>query len=214
MTGENSKDGVSVRAFAQQVGRSHVAILNRIKAGDLPRNPDGTIPLADGLRAFAEFQARRKTGPKLPEKPKKEAKPKAEKPKAVKPKAKPGRPKKELKPAPIRTIDDDPGDALAPVIGEASAVATAYNKAKLAEKTYQAKLKELEFKLKKREIIPRAEVEEQVEALAVKVRGKLLAVPVRIAVMCEGRPAREIEEIIETAIDEALADLQKGLTSE
>lgn len=178
-------DGVSVRAFAQQVGRSHVAILQRIKAGDIPRNADGTIPLAEGLKAFAAFEKRR---------PAKKAAP------------------KKAPASSVKTIDDEPDDTLAPTVGEASAVATAYNKAKLAEKTYQAKLKELEFKLRKREIIPRSEVEEQVEALAVKVHGKLLAVPVRVAVMCEGRPAREIEDIFATAIDEALADMQKGLT--
>lgn len=191
-----ANDGVSVRAFAQQVGRSHVAILKRIKAGDIPRNADGTIPLAEGLKAFASLERR----------------PPGRKPAAQK--AAPAKPKAEPKKAPapvVKTIDDEPGESLAPSVGEASAVATAYNKAKLAEKTFQAKLKELEFKLRKREIIPRSEVEEQVEALAVKVRGKLLAVPVRVAVMCEGRPAREIEDIFATAIDEALADMQKGL---
>lgn len=193
-------DGVSVRAFAQQVGRSHVAILKRIKAGDIPRNADGTIPLAEGLKAFAAFEKRspaKKAAPK-----KAPAKPAATKPKAV---------AKKAPASSVKTIDDEPDDTLAPAFGEASAVATAFNKAKLAEKTYQAKLKELEYKLRKGEIIQRSEVEEQVEALAVKVRGKLLAVPVRVAVMCEGRPAREIEDIFATAIDEALADMQKGL---
>lgn len=198
-----SADGVSVRAFAQHVGRSHVAILKRIKAGDIPRNADGTIPLADGLKAFAEFEKRSPTSKAASDAQRKaRAKPAADKTKA------------SAKKAPVAagsTINDEPGDTLAPTFGEASSVATAYNKAKLAEKTYQAKLKELDFKLRKQELIPRAEVEEQVEALAVKVRGKLLAVPVRIAVMCEGRPAREIEDIISTAIDEALADMQRGL---
>lgn len=193
-----SADGVSVRAFAQHVGRSHVAILKRIKAGDIPRNADGTIPLAEGLKAFAEFEKRT---------PASKAASDAQKGGRAKPKAV----AKKAPAATGSTINDEPGDTLAPTFGEASSVATAYNKAKLAEKTYQAKLKELDFKLRKSELIPRAEVEEQVEALAVKVRGKLLAVPVRIAVMCEGRPAREIEDIISTAIDEALADMQRGL---
>ena len=199
-------DGVSVRAFAQHVGRSHVAILKRIKAGDIPRNADGTIPLAAGLKAFADFEKRSPTSKAASESQKKAAS-ESQKKAAAKPKAAP----KKTPAVAVKTIDDEPGDTLAPAVGEASAVATAYNKAKLAEKTFQAKLKELEFKLRKREIIPRAEVEEQVEALAVKVRGKLLAVPVRVAVMCEGRPAREIEDIFATAIDEALADMQKGL---
>lgn len=198
--GPNAGDGVSVRAFAQQIGISHVAVLKRLKSGSLPRNEDGTIPLAAGLAAYAES-----TKGKPTRKPAAAKKPAAKKAPA-KPKA---APKKTA--APAKAIDDEPDDTLAPAFGEASAVATAYNKAKLAEKTYQAKLKELEFKLRKREIIPRAEVEEQVEALAVKVRGKLLAVPVRVAVMCEGRPAREIEDIFATALDEALADMQRGL---
>lgn len=198
--GPNAGDGVSVRAFAQQIGISHVAVLKRLKSGSLPRNEDGTIPLAAGLAAYAESTkgkpARKTAAAKKPATKKAPAKPKAA-------------PKKQA--APVAAIDDEPGDNLAPAIGEASAVATAYNKAKLAEKTYQAKLKELDFKLRKRELIPRSEVEEQVEALAVKVRGKLLAVPVRVAVMCEGRPAREIEDIFATALDEALADMQRGL---
>ena len=197
--GPNAGDGVSVRAFAQQIGISHVAVLKRLKNGSLPRNEDGTIPLAAGLAAYAES-----TKGKAPRKPAAATKKPAAKKASAKPKAVP-------KTAPARAIDDEPDDNLAPAFGEASAVATAFNKAKLAEKTYQAKLKELEYKLRKGEIIQRTEVEEQVEALAVKVRGKLLAVPVRVAVMCEGRPAREIEDIISTAIDEALADMQKGL---
>ena len=201
--GPNAGDGVSVRAFAQQIGISHVAVLKRLQNGSLPRNEDGTVPLAAGLAAYAEI-----TKGKAPRKPAAATKKPAAKKASAKPKAVP---KTAPKTAPARAIDDEPDDNLAPAFGEASAVATAFNKAKLAEKTYQAKLKELEYKLRKGEIIQRTEVEEQVEALAVKVRGKLLAVPVRVAVMCEGRPAREIEDIISTAIDEALADMQKGL---
>ena len=38
-------ESIGVREFARQVGCSHVNILNLIKAGRMPQNKDGTIPL-------------------------------------------------------------------------------------------------------------------------------------------------------------------------
>ena len=45
-------ESIGVREFARQVGCSHVNILNLIKAGRMPQNKDGTIPLDDGLIAY------------------------------------------------------------------------------------------------------------------------------------------------------------------
>lgn len=48
-------DGVSIRAFGRQVGRSHTWVSNQIKAGLLPQNADGTIPLKRGLLAARDL---------------------------------------------------------------------------------------------------------------------------------------------------------------
>lgn len=85
----------------------------------------------------------------------------------------------------------------------------ALNKAKLAEKTYTARLKELEYKIKTGEILLKADVEADARMLAERVKTRLLAVPSRISAMCEGRIARDIEEIMADAINDAMRDLQK-----
>lgn len=89
-------------------------------------------------------------------------------------------------------------------------VAQAFNKARLAEKTYQAKLKELEYKLKNGTLVERATVEADAEATGSRVREQLLSIPVRVSGLCEGRTARDIEEILEDAINDALKAFQKS----
>lgn len=89
-------------------------------------------------------------------------------------------------------------------------VTAAFNKARLAEKTYQAKLKEIEYKLKKGELIESEKVRADAHATASALRSRLASIPVRISGLCEGRPAREIEEIIEDAINDALTEFQKS----
>lgn len=46
---------VSQREFGRQVKRSHTWVQNQIKAGKIPQNADGTIPLQEGLEAFARY---------------------------------------------------------------------------------------------------------------------------------------------------------------
>ena len=89
-------------------------------------------------------------------------------------------------------------------------VTEAFNKARLAEKTYQAKLKEIEYKLKRGDLIESEKVKADAHQTAAALRGRLVSIPVRIAGLCEGRPAREIEEIIEDAINDALTEFQKS----
>lgn len=181
---------ISVRAFAREVNRSHVWVLKLLKAGRLPRNDDGTIPLKQGLEAFKlmkEEQAEQEAA-------------KAEKKTAgTKKKAKAPKTEQSVQPAP--KVDIDPA-------GQTN-INVALNKAKLAEKTYQARLKELEYKLKSGEILEKAEVAAEAEWLAGQVKQKLLSIPPRISSMCEGRLARDIEEIIADAINDALKELQK-----
>ncbi len=95
------------------------------------------------------------------------------------------------------------------VMGGGDSVTLAFNKAKLAEKTYQARLKELDYKVRTGELLEREKVDAEAAWLAEKVKLKLMAIPPRVSSMCEGRIARDIEEIISDAINDALKDLQK-----
>ena len=92
---------------------------------------------------------------------------------------------------------------------EAVTINAAINKAKLADKTYQARLRELDYKTKSGELLEKSAVEAEAQWLAEQVKAKLMAIPPRISSMCEGRIAREIEEIITDAINNALKELQK-----
>ena len=46
-----ANDGVSMREFARQVGRSAAYVSGKCKTGELPL-VDGKIPLEEGLKAF------------------------------------------------------------------------------------------------------------------------------------------------------------------
>lgn len=180
---------ISVRAFAREVNRSHVWVLKLLKAGRLPRNEDGTIPLKQGLEVFKAMKE---------EQAEQEAN-KAEKKTTRAKKAKAAKTEQPAQPA--VKVDIDPA-------GQTN-INVALNKAKLAEKTYQARLKELEYKLKSGEILEKSAVAAEAEWLAAQLKQKLLAIPPRISSMCEGRLARDIEEIIADAINDALKELQK-----
>ena len=88
-------------------------------------------------------------------------------------------------------------------------VSAAMGKAKLAKETFQAKLKELEYKFRTGELLEKKDVEADAAALASEIKNQLPAVPPRISSMCEGRVAREIEEIMLDGINDALKKLQK-----
>lgn len=191
-------ESIGVREFARQVGCSHVLIINLIKAGKMPQNKDGSIPLDAGLIAY-ENRKKKKD-----------------------PKKKKTAPKKRKSPKKIKELpDDDP-----PEDGEESTepapkltseklisardITTQFNKARLAEKTYQAKLREIEYKLKKGELVTRADVEADAAAVAAEVRERLTSIPVRISALCEHQPARKIEEVMTDAIQDALISFSKS----
>lgn len=109
-----------------------------------------------------------------------------------------------------KTLSDDDESPMSGAVSGAMNVTAEFNKARLAEKTYQAKLKEIEYKLKRGELLERVAVEADAQRTAALVRERLMSVPVRIAGLCEGRTAREIEEIIEDGINDALELLQKS----
>lgn len=95
---------------------------------------------------------------------------------------------------------------------EAVNVGMSYNKAKAAKETYTAQLRKLELEQKRGELVEKAEVEAIAADIASTVRSKLLSVGVRVAGMCEGRTAREIQEIIEDEINEAMSELRRDWT--
>lgn len=190
---------VGVRELARQIGCSHVLLLRLIKEGRMPKNKDGTIPLNAGLAAY---ENRKNTKPK-----KTESKDSKEK------KKKPGR-KPKAKFLPEDPEDDSPEvETPAPTTDKLISVrdvTTQFNKARLAEKTYQAKLKEIEFKLKKEILVEKTEVEADASATASEIRERLTSIPVRVSALCERKTAREIEEILTDAIQDALTSFSKS----
>lgn len=191
-------ESIGVREFARQVGCSHVLILNLIKAGKMPQNKDGSIPLEEGLIAYENRKKKKE------------------------PKAKKAEPKKRKSTKKIKELpdndppedgeetDDAPQKLTSEKLISARDITTQFNKARLAEKTYQAKLREIEYKLKKGELVTRADVEADASAVAAEVRERLTSIPVRISALCERQPARKIEEVMTDAIQDALISFSKS----
>ena len=178
----SERTSVTLREFARQIGRSHTWVQNKVKAGELPRNEDGSIPVKEGFKAFQVIFRETEA-------------------------------KKALRKAGNQQVEALPDNDEAPMtepIAKAMNVTEAFNKARLAEKTYQAKLKEIEYKLKRGDLIESEKVRADAQATAALIRERLMSIPVRISGLCEGRTARDIEEIFEDAINDALKSLQKS----
>lgn len=180
---------VSQREFARRIGRSHVWVNRLVHEGRLPSNERGQIPLSEGLEAWRHSQ---QPGDDI----RREA--------AAKQRAKAASQKKKSTSEQLPNVE-------VPTSGPTVArVNEAYNRARLAEKTYQAKLRELEYKEASGELIPAGEVEDDASKTGAEVRERLMALPPRVAAICEGKQAREIERIIEEAINETLTALQRS----
>lgn len=194
---------LSQRAFAKHIDRSNVYVSRLVKQGKIP-TVDGKIPLEEGLAAYEAsqqlgYEANREHGKKQREQAKEKRAGKAKTPENN-----------------LVGSDDSfempEDDEILPATGKVSVdkVTQMFNRAKLAEKTYQAKLKELDFKEKQGLLLPKEVVESDAASTAEELRGLLFAVPPRIAPICEGKPAREIEIVIENAINECLTALKKS----
>lgn len=188
---------VSQREFAKHIGRSHVWVNRLVKEGRLPSNSKGQIPLEEGLQAYEAskhpgYAASREQG---------------EKQRAA---AKKKEPKKNAAEDSVPLSAAEPEIPATTTGMSVAKINEAYNRARLAEKTYQAKLRELEYKEASGELIPRDDVEADAERTGAEVRERLMSVPPRVAGLCEGKSAREIERIIEEAINEALSALQRS----
>lgn len=186
---------LSQRKFAEHVGRSHVYINKLVKEGKIPL-VNGKIPLDDGVKAFElsqqlGYEENRAHGER-------------QRQAAAKKKPKTKAKEKEIE----LPSDDSP----LPSTGNISAdkVTAAFNKAKLAEKTFNAKIKELEYKEKNGLLIPKEDVENDAAATAAELMALLTPIAPTIAPMCEGKPSRVIEGIIEEAISEALEAMKKS----
>lgn len=70
-----------------------------------------------------------------------------------------------------------------------------------------AQLKALELKEKEGRMFAKEDLEADAHAAGAELMGRLFSIPPRIAVLCEGRTAREIQKIIEDALNEALEAL-------
>ncbi len=191
-------DGVSRREFAKHIGRSHVWVMQLIKEGHLPQNEDGTIPLEAGLNAYEAFM-------NAPKKPRGRPSKNGTKGRADLTMGKKKDTKKEKKHIPLEVYEEEKAQRTQDAVN----INAAMNKAKLAETTFRARLREIEFKMKSGELLEKTEVIAEAQWVAEQVKSKLLAIPPRIASICEGRPAREIEEIITDSINHALSELQK-----
>lgn len=183
---------VSTREFGAIVGRSGERVRQLVKAGIIPTTPDGKILIQAGLKAFRIYTQ----GKTDPHGARIEA---ALDQGYADPPPRRGRPIQQAAPAEASIEDAVVADHIK------------FSKAKTQEKIYSAKLKQLEVQRLTGEMYLRADIEADAEAVAAEVRGRLLAVPPRIAALCENKPAREIQAIIEDAINEALEGLQKGV---
>lgn len=198
---------LSQRQFAEKIGRSHVWVSKLVKQGKIPL-VNKKIPLKEGLKAYEASQQLGYEGNREhAESQRKKAAPKKDKPET---KAKTV--KKKSEPQSNDSFDMPDDDDVLPSTGTVSVdkVAQMFNRAKLAEKTFQAKLKEMDFKEKQGLLLPKDVTEADAAATAEELRGLLFSIGPRIAPICEGKPAREIEVIIENAINDALHALKKS----
>lgn len=191
---------LSQRKFAAHVGVSHVYIGKLVKEGKITL-VNKKIPFQSGM---AEFEAAKRLGYENNREHAKKQRAKSGK--------KPAEPTKAAQSNSEESFSMPRDDEPLPVTGMVSVdkVNQAFNKARLAEKTFQAKLKELDFKEKQGLLIPIESVKEDAAATAEELRGQLLSIGSRISPICEGKPAREIERIIENAINDALRALKKS----
>lgn len=206
-----SKSGsVSRREFAKRIGRSHVWVSRLVKEGKIPLDEKGRIPLEAGLKAYEESQSvgydanrahgenqrRAAAAKKTGNEPEKNVEQQA--------------PKKVTHISEAKKKAESGLSSIPSSGGSVEKINAAYNRARLAEKTFQAKMKELEYKEAQGLLIPLAEVEKDAQEAAASVRERLMSMAPRVAPLCEGKTAREIEPIIEDAINEALQALNKS----
>lgn len=224
-------EALSARKFADLVDRSNVYISRLVKEGKLPTDENGKIPKEEGLAAFNAlgvlgYEVNRENAEKARAQSKKEAKPPSKPTKSNKKapenKQTVGRlatKKEEFTPQKPREaqlkidLPEDDEEVLRLLHAgklTSSQATAAYNRWKAKEKYIQQRLKDVELQQAQKDLLAVADVEADAAAVAAALMDKLRSLPPRIAPLCEGRPAREIEGIIDAEINDALAALQKS----
>lgn len=204
---------VSQREFARHVGRSHVWVNRLVKEGRLPANERGKIPLEAGLKIFeSAFQT---TDPAVAIHNEKQRKASTKKAPAKKKPAKKAATKKASRPK-----DKAPEEAFTATetpsadVGRVANINEQYSRAKLARETYNAKITELKYKEAAGLLIPVDKVHSDAAKTGAEVRELLFGIAPRIAGICEGKTAREIERIIDEEINDALSALKRSRFSD
>lgn len=215
---------MSQREFARRVGRSHVWVNRLVKEGRLPANAKRQIPLEAGLAVFQSAfsttdigtvihnEAQRAAGAKKRAPKKSTAKATPKKAPSKKAEAKKKQPKIEtesIEETTPKKADPSSVPDIAQAMGAAK-INEQYSRARLAKETFIAKLKELEYKEAEGRLIKIEDVRRDAQRSGAEVRERLFGIPSRVAGVCEGKPAREIERIIDEAINDALSALKRS----
>lgn len=203
---------VSQREFARRVGRSHVWVNRLIKEGRLPANEKGKVPLDAGLKIFeSAFQT---TDPSTAIHNEKQRKAPAKKTPAKKTPAKKTPTKKtaaKKSPPKVEASNDEPP---AMDFGRVVNVNEQYSRAKLARESYNAKITKLKYEEAAGLLIPVDKVHSDAAKTGAEVRERLFGIAPRVAGLCEGKTAREIERIIDEEINDALSALKRSRFSD
>lgn len=200
---------VSQREFARRVDRSHVWVNRLIKEGRLPANEKGKVPLDAALKIFeSAFQT---TNPSTAIHNEKQRKAPAKKASAKKAPTKKAPAKKEASPkaeAPVEVVPAAPQTS--EDVGRVVNINEQYSRAKLARETFNAKITELKYKEAAGVLIPIDQVHSDAAKTGAEVRERLFGIAPRVAGLCEGKTAREIERIIDEEINDALSALKRS----
>jgi len=190
----NKSETVPVREFARICGKHHSWVQRRIASGALPVDANGAVLLKEGLEAF------KKIADKTAVETKKVTKKISEASQGEKTTL-------DLEDLGLGSVD----------FSNVEEVAHAYSIAKLLEKQANANVKAAEMKLKSLELeaknstlVKKEDVIADAQRVATLVRERLLTIPVRYAGVLEGRTQREIESVLEQAVDEVLNEFQKS----
>lgn len=188
---------VSAREFATYIGRSNVWVSAKVKEGIFPVNQEKLLPLEQCKAIYKALIAQRAIKESKESKNQESVRDKRQK--------KPKKPPKTDKTR-IEDVDSDLNlDGLS-----AEEISRKYSIAKANEKTALAGLRSLELRLKESEILERSEVEADASRTAAFMRNALLSLPARYAALVCGKTQREVQEILENAVEEVLQSLQKA----
>lgn len=192
---------VSKAKFAEHIGVSRPAVTKMCNSGRIPVRSDGKINLEEAVVAY---ESSKQIGR---EASKQNGKKGGKKPANTKAKSK-APPKRKAQPVELDQPDDDEPITTGGMTQKT--LTEQFNKAKLAEKTYQAKLKEMEYKKARGELLEISEVREDAKRVAEDIRGKLLAIPQKLAQQIVDKTPREAQRMLEEAINKALTALHKS----